>query len=216
MRLDADLIRESLAHPMPLPALGMTIDIQHARPAAVVVPIRLAPEPRVVLVLRGSHLKDHAGEVGFPGGKPNPTDDGLEATALRELDEEVAVPAAEVTILGSLMPMPVITGRYLIHSFVGLLAETASPRIASPEIARILELPLLPIFTGEQRIAAVHGRWSETVVFAPHFEIDGSVLYGASAYILYELLLRVAAKLGLTLPPPEITETLPWGDRYSR
>ncbi|APR81081.1 Hypothetical protein A7982_06428 [Minicystis rosea] len=216
MRLDPALIRESLAHPLPLPSLGFGIDITHARPAAVVVPLRLDPEPRVLLVLRGAQLKDHAGEVGFPGGKPEPSDASLEATALRELDEEIGVPEDRISILGSLMPMPVITGRYLIHPFVGILDDSAAPRIASSEIQRILELPLLPILTGEQRLTAVRGQWSDTVVFAPHFAVDGAILYGASAYILYELLSRLATRLGCTLPPPELTETLPWGNRYDR
>lgn len=215
MRLDADLVRASLADPMPLPQLGSIIDVSRARPAAVVVPLRLDREPRVVLVLRGSHLKDHAGEVGFPGGKPDPGDADLEATALRELDEEVAVRPEEVTILGSLTPMPVITGRYIIHPFVGLIAATAAPALASAEIARVLELPILPLLTGDHPIAGVRGRWSDAAVFAPHFAIDGVILYGASAYILYELLARLAARLGRALPAPEITDVLPWGDRYS-
>jgi 8-oxo-dGTP pyrophosphatase MutT (NUDIX family) len=212
--LDAALIRESLEGPHPVPALGRAIDVSKARPAAVVVPLCLAPEPRAVLVLRGSHLKDHAGEVGFPGGKPDPSDASLEATALRELDEELGVPPAEVEIVGSLVPTPVITGRYMIHSFVGLLSPRAAPRVASAEIARVLSLPLLPLISGERRIAAVRGDWNGTPVFAPHFEVDGAVLYGASAYIFYALLLRLAAKLGRTLPQPEVTDVAPWGNRY--
>jgi 8-oxo-dGTP pyrophosphatase MutT (NUDIX family) len=210
------MIRAALAQAMPMPALGSVIDVSQARAAAVVVPLRLDGEPRVVVVLRGSHLKDHAGEVGFPGGKPEPTDADLTATALREMDEELAVPASEVEILGSLMPTPVITGRYLIHSFVGALAPGAAPRAASSEIARVMELPLLPYILGERRIAAIKGEWGGTVVFAPHFPVDGCVLYGASAYIFYELLARLASQLGRALPPPELQTEPPWGDRYSR
>jgi 8-oxo-dGTP pyrophosphatase MutT (NUDIX family) len=213
--LDATLIAESLAAPIPLPDLGSTaIDVSRAKDAAVIVPLRLDPEPHVVLVLRGAQLADHAGEVGFPGGKPEPIDRDLEATALRELGEEIAVASADVRILGKLRPMPVITGRYLIHPFVGLLARGAAPRVASPEIARILELPLFPLLTGERPITAVRGQWGDGIVFAPHFAVDGATLYGASAYIFYELLARLAVKLGLTLPPPELTDRLPWGDRY--
>jgi 8-oxo-dGTP pyrophosphatase MutT (NUDIX family) len=216
VRLETAMIRASLAHALPMPALGSAIDVSNARAAAVVVPLRLDGEPRVVVVLRGSHLKDHAGEVGFPGGKPEPADADLEATALREMEEELGVPPSDVEILGSLMPMPVITGRYLIHSFVGALAAGAAPRAASSEIARVMELPLLPYILGERPIAAIRGEWSGTVVFAPHFPVDGCVLYGASAYIFYELLARLASQLGRALPPPELQTTPPWGDRYSR
>lgn len=216
VRLDAALVREALAAPLPLPALGSVIDVREARAAAVLVALRLDPEPRALLVLRASHLADHGGEVGFPGGKPDPGDADLTATALRELEEEVGVPPAAVTVLGALSPMPVITGRFVIHPFVGTLAEGSAPHVASPEIERVIELPLLPLITGAAPIAAVTGLWSEAIRFAPHFDVGGgAVLYGASAYILYELLLRLARRLGVTLPEPILTDVLPWGDRYA-
>ncbi len=194
--LTVEILRAALAGPLPLPALGSVIDARHARAAAVVVPIQLQPEPAVILVLRGSHLKDHGGEVGFPGGKPDPGDADLAATALRELEEEVGVSASDVELLGELLPVPVITGRYLIHPFVGALREGAAPRVASAEVARVLTLPLGPVLSGHHPIAAVRGEWSGATILAPHFALDGCVLYGASAYILYELLARLAAALG--------------------
>jgi 8-oxo-dGTP pyrophosphatase MutT (NUDIX family) len=214
--ITASLVRASLADPLPLPALGSIIDCSRAQPAAVVVPLLLDPEPAVVLVLRGAHLTDHGGEVGFPGGKPDPGDADLTATALRELTEEVSVPARDVEILGALMPMPVITGRYLIHPFVGALAPGAAPTAASPEVARVLTLPLLPLLSGAAPIAAVRGEWSGAVIFSPHFQLDGCVLYGASAYILYELLSRLARQLGQALPPAREQKEAPWGNRYAR
>jgi 8-oxo-dGTP pyrophosphatase MutT (NUDIX family) len=214
--LTRDLLRAALTGPLPMPSLGSAIDTRHARAAAVVVPLRLGPEPAVFVVLRGSQLKDHGGEVGFPGGKPEPGDADLAATALRELEEEVGVPASAIELLGQLMPVPVITGRYLIHPFVGALHADATPRIASAEVARVLALPLLPILTGRQPIAAVSGEWNGAKVLAPHFPLDGCVLYGASAYILYELLARLAAKLETELPPLVFEDVAPWGDRYTR
>jgi hypothetical protein len=62
----------------------------------------------------------------------------------------------------------------------------------------------------------VIGEWNGARVFAPHFPLDGCVLYGASAYIFYELLSRLASALGLTLPPPRQKDERPWGDRYTR
>jgi 8-oxo-dGTP pyrophosphatase MutT (NUDIX family) len=211
------LLREALAGPLSLPVLGHLVDARRAKAAAVVVPVQLDPEPVVVLVLRGAHLTDHGGEVGFPGGKPEPGDRDLGATALRELEEEVGVTASEVELVGELAPTPVITGRYLIHPFVGVLRPGAAPRVASAEIARVLALPILPLLAGERRIEAVRGEWRGATIFAPHFALEGCVLYGASAYIFYELLARLAARLSVTLPQPKIDEAAPapWGDRYS-
>jgi 8-oxo-dGTP pyrophosphatase MutT (NUDIX family) len=210
------LLRQCLAEPLPVPPLGMLIDASRAKPAAVIVPIALTPEPHAVVVLRGSELKEHAGEVGFPGGKPDARDADLAATALRELEEEVGVPRSEIELCGELRPTPVITGRYLIHPFVGVLGAGAAPRVASAEIARVLALPLMPLLDGTAPISAVKGEWNGATIFAPHFALDGCVLYGASAYILYELLARLAAALGRTLPPLRLQDELPWGNRYGR
>lgn len=216
MHIDAALLRACLSDPLPLPSLGSAIDLARAKAAAVVVPIALQPEPHAVLVLRASHLADHASEVGFPGGKRDPDDPTIESTALRELAEELAVRAEDVDIVGTLTPVPVITGRYLIHPFVGVLSEAAAPAIASPEIERVISLPILPLIRGDHPISAVRGEWNGLPVFAPHIELDGAILYGATAYIFYELLLRIAARLGRTLPEPTITTELPWGNRYDR
>jgi 8-oxo-dGTP pyrophosphatase MutT (NUDIX family) len=208
------LLRQCLAGPSPVPPLGTLVDASRARPAAVVVPVTLAPEPHAVVVLRGADLKDHAGEVCFPGGKPDARDANLAATALRELEEEVGVPRSEVDLVGELRPMAVITGRYLIHPFVGVLGPGALPRIASAEVARVLTVPLMPLLDGAEPIDAVKGEWFGATVFAPHFPLDGCVMYGASAYIFYELLARLAASLGRTLPPLRLHDELPWGNRY--
>jgi hypothetical protein len=112
--------------------------------------------------------------------------------------------------------MPVITGRYLIHPFVGVLHEGAVAHPASAEVARVIAVPLLPLLSGERPIGAVTGEWNGAQVFAPHFPLEGCVLYGASAYILYELLARLALALGIALPPSRIQQEPPWGDRYTR
>lgn len=216
MLLTVDLVREALADCDGSIRWEGTIDLSSARPAGVVVPLQFSPSPSVILVLRGAHLDDHAGEVGFPGGKPEPGDADLQATALRELSEEVGVGADEVAVLGRLGAVPVITGRYLIHPFVAALGEGAVPRVASAEIARVLTLPLEPLLSGELPYHAVEGTFRGERVLAPHFPLDGCVLYGASAYIVYDLLARVASRLGRELPAPILDTDPPWGDRYRR
>jgi 8-oxo-dGTP pyrophosphatase MutT (NUDIX family) len=216
LRLDIAQIRQALACHVELPLLGTLIDLRNAKVAAVVIPVRLEPEPAAILVMRGSQLKDHAGEVGFPGGKPEPGDVDLLGTALRELEEEIAVRPDEVEILGELRPTPVITGRYLIHPFFGALRPGAAPRVASPEIARIIELPIAPLLTGERRIAAILAELKGVPVCVPHFELDGCTLFGASACIFYEVLTRLAKSLGRALPSVEIVDEPPWGDQYPR
>jgi len=214
MRITFDQIRAALTHRDETAKGYRYIDESRAQPAGVVLPLTLAPEPSALFILRGAHLKEHAGEVGFPGGKPEPLDIDLRATALRELGEEIGLFAGDIEWLGVLSPCPVITGRYLIHPFVAGVREGASPRVVSSEIESILTLPLLPLITGEMPFYGVTGEWMGRQRIVQHFRIGPSVLYGASATIFYELLALIAAELGLPMAPAIPEETPPWGDRY--
>ena len=74
MRITGDLLRAALTDPLE-PSVAHSIGANdRAIDAAVMVPVVLEPEPHALLVLRAAHLKDHAGEVAFPGGKPEPAD----------------------------------------------------------------------------------------------------------------------------------------------
>jgi 8-oxo-dGTP pyrophosphatase MutT (NUDIX family) len=218
MQITVEILRAALASDKrPLADLAHgPIDVSRARSAGVVIPLALLPEPRVYLMVRGSDLTDHAGEVCFPGGKPEPDDVDLRATAARELEEEVAIRRDQLEWVGELSACPVITGRYLIHPFVAVLEEGAIPRPASGEVARIVSLPLLPLLTGELPTFAVKRLWDGILVTAPHFPVDGNVLYGASAYIFYELLAKLALSLEHELPPFHFQDAPPWGTRYAK
>lgn len=184
------------------------------RLAAVVLPVRLGREPTVLMLVRAAALRDHAGEVGFPGGKQETSDVDLRATALREAHEEVHLGPSALEIVGELTPVPVITGRFCIHPFVACVADDAQPKIASTEVARLMEVPLVPWLDGTRRYHAVVTTWRGYPMNIPHFALEGCVLYGASAYLFHELLARIAKALPLELPPPTLTDQVPWGDRY--
>src|SRR5882762_5616362 len=66
--------------------------VRPIRPAAVLVPIVARAEPMVLLTQRTAHLKDHAGQISFPGGKIEASDQSPAAAALREAEEEVGLP----------------------------------------------------------------------------------------------------------------------------
>lgn len=211
MRLTPALVRDALAGLPSAPSPWLPILQQDPRAAAVAIPIRFAPEPVVIAILRSATLREHAGQVAFPGGKAEPEDRDLYATALREMDEEVGLVGAE--LLGRLTPTPVYNGRYLIHPYVVTVPEGRAPEVRSPEIARILELPLAAWLRGDQPLRGVLVPWQGSRLFVPHFELEGCVLYGASAVIFHELITRLADALGVTLPSPRLQEAMPWGDR---
>lgn len=177
------------------------------------VPVRLGPAPSVLVVVRASTLAEHAGELGFPGGKPLPGE-RLADAACRELDEELAVPPSSVEVLGELSAIPVVTGKYLITPFVGVLAPSAAPRVASPELSEVIDVPIAPFFSGERPIFGFFTEFRGAPFLLPHFRFGERVLFGASAVILFELFARLARELGLALPELTIEADRPWGTRY--
>ena len=80
------------------------------RQAAVLIPVVRRPQPGLLLTQRSVHLRKHAGQVAFPGGAVDSTDASLIAAALREAEEEVAIPPEAVDVIGVLPPVDSVTG----------------------------------------------------------------------------------------------------------
>lgn len=209
--IDRELLCRALSlelprSPIPLP--------REAAPAAVLVPITRQREPRVIMHVRAHSMTEHAGEVAFAGGRPDPADHDLSATALREADEELGLAPPHVELLGPLAPVPVITGRYLVHPFVALVDDGVA-HARTGEIERLVLVPFMHWVTGAEKVPASVNTWRGSTFTTPHFRLDsGDVLYGASAAIFYELLARLALASGLDAPSFVLEDAPPWGDRY--
>jgi len=112
------------------------------RPAAVLVPIVLRPEELTVLFTRRTaHLKDHSGQISFPGGRAEPADGGAEGTALREAHEEIGLEAARVELLGRLSEYHTRTD-FRVTPVVALVAPPFELRLDPHEVAEAFEVPL--------------------------------------------------------------------------
>jgi 8-oxo-dGTP pyrophosphatase MutT (NUDIX family) len=110
--------------------------------AAVLVPIVLRPTgPTVLLTQRTAHLRDHAGQISFPGGRSEAFDPSPEATALREADEEVGLSPRQVEILGRLPAYHTVTG-FCITPVVGLVTPPLNLKLDDFEVAEVFEPPL--------------------------------------------------------------------------
>jgi 8-oxo-dGTP pyrophosphatase MutT (NUDIX family) len=97
------------------------------RPAAVLVPIYDRPEGKTVLFIKRTMGVRHAGQIAFPGGRPEPGDAGPVATALREAEEELGIDPLLVRVAGTLPVVETLTSNYAITPVVGRLA--ARPRL---------------------------------------------------------------------------------------
>jgi 8-oxo-dGTP pyrophosphatase MutT (NUDIX family) len=161
-----------------------------ARPAAVLV--LLYPDPagdaRLVLIERTTGDGHHSGEVSFPGGKVEPDDADLAATALREAEEEVGLdPAVSgVRVIGRLDPVWIPVSDYEVTPVLALAdrppALTPSPfevaRIVEPRVARFL--PEAPVTVVERTIRDWPLRYGS-------YELEGLSVWGATARILSQL-----------------------------
>ncbi|TVV73388.1 CoA pyrophosphatase [Sphingomonas solaris] len=110
-------------------------------PAAVLVPIVERPEPGVLLTLRNAAMRQHAGQIAFPGGRMDPGDDGPVAAALREAEEEIGLPRAAVQVIGTADRYQTGTG-YEVTPVIGLIAPDTALVPHPGEVADIFEVPL--------------------------------------------------------------------------
>jgi len=111
-------------------------------PAAVLVPIVLrASALTILLTQRTAHLRDHAGQISFPGGRCEPEDDSPVATALREAHEEVGLDPVQVEILGTLTEYRTGTG-FTVQPVVGLVAPPLNLKLDDFEVEDVFEPPL--------------------------------------------------------------------------
>ncbi len=116
--------------------------LEKTRPAGVLIPLVERPEGvTLLLTKRTDHLHHHAGQISFPGGRMEESDDSIEATALRETTKEIGLDPARVRIIGTL-PQYVTLTAYAITPVVGVVATPFALSADPFEVADIFEAPL--------------------------------------------------------------------------
>ena len=100
----------------------------------------------VLLTQRGDQLRDHAGQISFPGGRSEPTDVDAVATALRESEEEVGLPRAQVQVIGCLPTYTTVTS-YVVTPVVAIVQPPWDLAIDEVEVAEAFEVPLQYLMT---------------------------------------------------------------------
>jgi len=121
---------------------GTRPDAESLTPASVLVPIvARQPELTVIFTQRAAHLKDHSGQVSFPGGRVAAGDPSAEATALRETREEIGLDSARVEVIGRMGEYRTRTG-YRITPVVGIIMPPFELRADANEVDEIFEVPL--------------------------------------------------------------------------
>ncbi|WP_394662599.1 CoA pyrophosphatase [uncultured Sphingomonas sp.] len=109
--------------------------------AAVLVPVTDRAEPGVILTQRTESLRNHAGQVAFPGGRADPGDVDLVATALREAEEEIGLSPRAVTVVGLADRYRTVTG-FEVTPVLGVIPPDLILTPAEAEVAALFEVPL--------------------------------------------------------------------------
>jgi 8-oxo-dGTP pyrophosphatase MutT (NUDIX family) len=172
------------------PVEAAALDVHGRTDAAVLVPLFLDAdgEPSVVLTVRHDDLRRHAGEISFPGGRQDPEDADLCATALREAQEEIGLAPEGVDLVGALQPTPTIATGYAVYPFVGLIERGQTWRPAEAEVAEVLEVPLRALRDGYGRRRLLR----RGVPFRTDTYLVGEhLVWGATARMLADLLERL-------------------------
>ena len=154
--------------------------------AAVLIPIVERNNGlKVILTKRSNNLKQHPGQVSFPGGKSEKTDKSLVATALRETKEEIGINNKNVEILGQLSKHVTITG-FKITPYIGKIRTGFSTKIQTSEVSEIFEVPLSYLSNPKNfRVESV--KWKGKKRFFYSIPYGPYYIWGATARILKNL-----------------------------
>jgi 8-oxo-dGTP pyrophosphatase MutT (NUDIX family) len=169
--------------------------IQDARRelSAVLLPLyRKGNDCYLVFTKRTQQVKDHKGQISFPGGVYQETDGTLVNTALRECAEEIGLAPEGVRILGELDDIITLTSNYIVSPFVAVIPYPHEFRVSQQEIEEIIEVPVLALLDKSglrEEVEVVEGK-PEVMRY---YNYRGRVIWGATARILHQFLEIFAA-----------------------
>lgn len=178
MRDIEDALRGGLIPARPDPALGP------GTPAGVLVPVieTAGGRPALLFTVRSDQVREHKGEISFPGGVRHAEDAELLATAVRETEEELGLRPESYEVLGALPPVDTVVTGYVIVPFVAMVRGRPEMEPSPAEIAEVLELEVERLAEVEEEVTLEGGRgW-----FA--YPLDGHTVWGATGRIVHAFL----------------------------
>jgi len=145
-------------------------------------------EINTVMMQRPTYDGVHSGQISFPGGRYEETDESLAHTAIRETHEEIGISSHKIEIINRLTDLYIPPSNYIVSPFIGLLKETPVFKPDEKEVERLLTIPLQS-FLGEDSIQQVPIRLSNGQTFhTPCYLVNGDVIWGATAMIMAEFI----------------------------
>ncbi len=142
----------------------------------------------LAFILRKPSPDVHSGQIGFPGGKPEPGDLNLQQTALRETMEEIGVQSEAIQIITSLSEVYIPPSNFNVFPFIGLTNETPNFNPQISEVESIIEVSLKAIVNVKHQIKTKVNTSYGLSVSVPAFNFNGHIVWGATAMILMEII----------------------------
>src|SRR3954452_18186576 len=187
----ADRLRGALATAPAEPPLKGDLPELRARAeveAAVLIAVTDRADPGLILTVRREHLRTHAGQIAFPGGRIDPGEDAV-AAALREAHEEVLLPSDAVEVVGAIEPYRTVTG-YVVTPVLGVIPPNLALQPHEHEVADWFEAPLGFVVdpANQRRVSALFAGQTRH-----YYEImwNDRRIWGATAAIIVNLSRRL-------------------------
>jgi 8-oxo-dGTP pyrophosphatase MutT (NUDIX family) len=193
-------LEERLKQPLPGAAAHEPL---RATPTGLIKPKfehKVPPKPGSVLILlyedngrlkfpltkRQEYLGAHSGQISLPGGKAEPDEDYLE-TALREAEEEIGISRSQVRVIGKLSQFFVIPSNFMVAPVIACAESKPVFTPQASEVLRIIEGDMEQLLRDDAVLTKEIVAAKMFPMMAPHFEIEGEVVWGATAMMLNEL-----------------------------
>lgn len=154
--------------------------------AAVMITIHFTNRnPNVILIKRTRLVKNHAGEISFPGGNFMKVDNDMLETAIRETSEEVGIKIKREQVIGNLNAERTLSSRYIIYPYVSLLDRIPVIIDTNYEVEKIIDAPLIPLL--KSRESDIKHQQEYSIPQLPKFTYKNETIWGATARILDQL-----------------------------
>jgi 8-oxo-dGTP pyrophosphatase MutT (NUDIX family) len=144
-------------------------------------------ETSLILILRKTYKGVHSAQIGFPGGKVEDEDVNLEATALRETEEEVGVPREVVSVIKELTEIYIPPSNFFVQPFLGITKTTPQFIAQEEEVEELIEVSLSHFMDDAILTTKVLSTSYATNIDVPAFLLNGHVVWGATAMMLSEV-----------------------------
>jgi len=189
-------IRDALTHELPgekahrllLPRgreLNPKTDIATLQSSVLMLLFPIDDQINTCLIRRPATMRNHAGQIAFPGGRYENSDQDLIQTALRESNEETGTDSSNIEILGALTPLYVQVSNFTINPFIGWTDKMPDFKIDKREVDELVIIPIdqFSHHSSSQlrEVSTIYG-----VIEVPGFYIDELFIWGATAMIISE------------------------------